>query len=245
MHTLIEILFVHHDRQKAEAIAGGVEQMIREEEEVFSRHLPESPVAGLNMAVGSMKVGETLYFALELCEAMRKETKGYFDIAALSSFGERPAYKCIPSNHSVVRNSPEVMLDFGGYAKGYALEKARQMLSEAAENSALLNFGNSSVAAVGTHPFGEHWCISPQRNPEMVIHLRDSALSISGNGLSGKSHIVNPIDGKTAVKNYDLGVTGKSALLCEILSTALYAAPESEYEKILASFSGYEAVKVY
>ncbi len=245
MHTLMEILFVHHDRQEAEAIAAGVEQVIREEEKLFSRHLPESPVTGLNMAEGSMKVGETLYFALELCETMRKETKGYFDIAALSSFGERPAYRCIPSDHSVTRSAPEVMLDFGGYAKGYALEKARQMLRDAAVSSALLNFGNSSVAALGTHPFGEHWKVSPQRNPEMVIRLRDSALSISGNGLSGKSHIVNPLDGKSAVKNYDLGVTGKSALICEILSTALYAAPESEYENILASFSGYEAVKVY
>lgn len=245
MHTLIEILFVHHGRQEAESIAEGMKNMVREEEKVFSRHLSESPVAGLNMTTGPVKVGETLYFALELCEAMRKGTVGYFDIAALSSFRGRPAYKCIPSDHSVVRNAPEVMLDFGGYAKGYALEKAVQMLRDAGVTSALLNFGNSSVAALGTHPLGENWNVSPQRNPEMVIRLRDSALSISGNGYSGKSHIVNPADGKTAVKNYDLGVTGKSALLCEILSTALYAAPESECEKILASFGGYEAVKIY
>jgi len=244
MHTRIELLFVHRSEKEAGDIAAGVEKMVREEEQIFSRHLPGSPVAELNMAEGNMAVGEELYFALELCEVMRKGTAGYFDVAALSPFRGRPAYQCTPSDHSVARKDDGVILDFGGFAKGYALEKARQMLCGAGVMSALLNFGNSSVASVGSHPFGECWNVSPQRRPEMVIPLSDSALSISGNGKTGRSHIIDPVSGKTVTRDFDLGVTGKSALLCEILSTALFAAPESEYEKILASFSGYEVTKI-
>jgi len=244
MHTRIELLFVHGDDRGAEFVASGVEKMVRDVEKLFSRHISESPVARLNTASGSVEVGEELYFALELCETIRKSTAGYFDVAAMSPFRDRPAYKCNPSEHSVVRCDPEVMLDFGGFAKGYALEKARQMLYDADVTSALLNFGNSSVAAIGSHPFGKCWNVTPERNPEMVVSLRDSALSISGNGKKGKCHIVDPVSGASAVRNFDLGVTGKSALLCEMLSTALFAAPESEFDDILASFSGYEAVKI-
>jgi len=244
MHTRIELLFVHRDGEEAGRIAAGVESMVREEEKVFSRHLQGSSVAELNSATGNITVGDELYFALELCEVMRKGTAGYFDVAALSPFRGRPAYTCSPSDHSVVRNDGGVILDFGGFAKGYALEKARQMLDAAGVTSAMLNFGNSSVAAIGSHPFGECWNVSPEQNPEMVIPLRDSALSISGCGKEGRSHIVNPVAGSGAVRDFDLGVTGKSALLCEILSTALFAAPENEFDNILASFKGYEAVKI-
>jgi len=244
MHTRMELLFVHRDGKEAESIAAGVEKMVKGEEMVFSRHVRVSPAAKLNIASGNIEVGEELYFALELCEKMRLATEGYFDVAALSPFRGRPAYKCTPADHSARRSDSNVVLDFGGFAKGYALEKARQMICGAGVASALLNFGNSSVAAVGSHPFGDCWNITPERNPEMVVHLRDSSLSISGNGVLGKSHIVNPVDGVAVVRDFDIGVTGKSALLCEMLSTALFAAPESEFENILASFQGYEVVKI-
>jgi len=244
MHTRMELLFVHKDEKEASRLASSVEEMVNGQERIFSRHLSESPVSLLNRSEGSVEVGEELYFALELCERVRLATGGFFDIAALSGICERPAYITIPETHSVIRTPGNAVLDFGGYAKGFALEKAIKMLREAGVAGALLNFGNSSVGAVGTHPFGENWIVSPGRSPETVFPLRDSALSISGNGSSGRGHIINPRDGKVAEKDYDIAVTGKSAFLCEVLSTALFAAPENEMQIIISRFGGYEMKRI-
>jgi thiamine biosynthesis lipoprotein ApbE len=39
-------------------------------------------------------------------------------------------------------------------------------------------------------------------------------------------------------------VEGRSALVAEVLSTALYAAPQSEREAIMQQFEGYRATEV-
>ena len=298
---------------------------------------------------------DDLWFLLEIGEQFRKATFGYFDLAALSyreallqatSLGnghpsaeeDFPAatgyHRAAEAPFRLLHATHEIelrrgcILDFGGIAKGYALEKVRNILQEAGVENALLNFGGSSVLGMGHHPLGPCWEVAPEgpppsapslntaqnrdgtpknnalslntpqfrdgtpentepfpettqnrnrtpetaepfletaqfRNRTPVFRLRDSALSVSGRDREGRDHIVDPHTGRPASTSASTGhpapqaahpatasairtqasariaVTGRSALVCEILSTALYAAPKELQNEIIANFEGY------
>ena len=240
MHTKMEALFVHQDRTESEAICKRIHELADSLEMTFSRHIEGTQLYALNKRTGPVTLGDDLYFAVELCEQFRRATSGYFDIAALSSTRERPALRTYPPAHQAQRSSAGVLIDFGGFAKGYALEKMKSMLvEEYGIGSALLNLGSSSVLGIGTHPLGDCWKVSDD-NEKNCFRLKDSALSISGRTRSGRAHIIDPHTLATVDKDGDVAVTGCSALICEVLSTALFAAPRSAWDAIMSHFEKYE-----
>ncbi|HXJ53186.1 MAG TPA: FAD:protein FMN transferase [Burkholderiales bacterium] len=103
----------------------------------------------------------------------------------------------------------EVRLDFGGYAKGYALDQAARILRDEGVSSALVNVGGN-ILALGTHG-GEPWRIGLER-PRPVAGSADllgtielangEAIGTSGDYrrfyvVDGKrySHIIDPRSG--------------------------------------------------
>ena len=243
------------------AAAEKIEAEVRRLEGVFNRFDAKSAVAALNRSREKAKVeDEDLWFLLEFCEQMRAATQGHFDIAALSSgrTGEARFTLYHPSHE--IKLSKGCVLDFGGIAKGYALEKVRKILCE--ENgveSALLNFGGSSVLGIGHHPLGPCWKVAAEEpSPEgdggesakdatagsssgagREFELRDNALSVSGRSRDGRNHIINPRTGRAPSREGNIAVQGRSALVCEALSTALYAAEPEVRNEIIANFEGY------
>lgn len=251
MHTRLELLFVCLDVVEARSICEEAETTVSRLSRIFDRHDPESEVSALKGFGGPMAVGEDLYFALELCEQFRLMTEGYFDIAALGPATSRPAYKTSPDSPNeasspagsaprgkIVSVGEGVVLDFGGFAKGYALEVLRKSFSERGIGSAMLNFGNSSILGIGSHPLGDSWEVRSEESGR-CFRLRDSALSVSGLSEDGRRHIVDPHSPAVLPSGADVAVTGRSALICEILSTALFAAPVGKRAKILKTFEGY------
>ncbi|MCQ2143400.1 MAG: FAD:protein FMN transferase [Bacteroidales bacterium] len=243
MHTRFELLFVEKDEERGRRIASRIEDCVNGLEKDLSRHLPGSSLSALNRAKGTVRVGDELYFLLELSEQFRAGTEGYFDIAALSRTIARPAYRTFPPTHSVERASEDILLDLGGIGKGYAVERIRTILNEEGIDKALVNAGNSSVLGVGAHPLGDEWRVEAAEGGE-VFRLRDSALSVSGRGPLGRTGIVNPRNGRPVSEGPDLAVTGRSALVCEILSTALYAAPEEDRDAIMNNFEEYKYIEI-
>lgn len=245
MHTVVELLFVSGNEARSKAAGAKVQTLVLDLEHSLSRHIDGGPLQRLNSSVGFFDTGDELFFCLELCENLRKATCGYFDIAALSQSRERPAYRFSLSEHKASRVSAEILLDLGGFAKGYAAEKVRKFLCEEEEvTDALVNFGNSTVVGIGHHPLGDCWKISPVGQEDKYFQLKDSALSVSGISSDGRRHIVDPITMTCPEKSSSLAVTGKSALICEILSTALYAAPEDLHKKILDNFPSYSVENI-
>ena len=295
MHTRFEALWVSNRESAAEA-SEKIEAEVKRLEAVFNRFDAGSEVAALNRSREKVKVsGEDLWFLLELCEQFRKATMGYFDIAAAHEefsrqYPPEPSFTLYHSRHEI-KLSKGCVLDFGGIAKGYALERVRRILCEeyGVEN-ALLNFGGSSIIGIGHHPLGPAWLISPDgagpvwgvasgRDPSVgsslrsphhsaslhgppasvprvarpsgrgpsaateqdgiEFHLRDSSLSVSGRSRDGRYHIINPHTGRAEVREGDVAVQGKSAIVCEVLSTALYAAEPEVRNEIIANFDGY------
>ncbi|MDP4292059.1 MAG: FAD:protein FMN transferase [Bacteroidota bacterium] len=151
--------------------------------------------------------------------------------------------------------NPLISIDLGGIGKGYALEKIKQYCVANRLTNSLINFGNSSITAIGKHPHGDYWPIGIQDafSPDSSLHLfrlKDLSLSTSGNtpnnrtkfGSSG--HILNPLTGEFQKESRTVSVVTNSPIEAEVLSTSLFIAPEKEKEEILSRFKPKEAVEI-
>ena len=126
-------------------------------------------------------------------------------IADLQLDGERVSSK-----------NTHVALDFGGYLKGVALDRAASILRQQGVNNALINIGGN-VMALGTKN-GEHWRVGIQHprqsGPLATIELFDGeAIGTSGDyqryfELDGKRycHLLDPRSGQPVVLTQALTV---------------------------------------
>lgn len=252
MHTRIELLVTGLCEVDGRDLARQIESEIKDMERRFNCHDERSPLAAINALAyrQSVEVDDQMFMALELCEAFRRGTLGYFDIATDSAIAGEPSYQLDAKKHSVRFSHEHTHLDMGGFAKGFALERIRQMVSERGVKTALMNFGNSSVAAIGHHPYGEWWAVGVEHISQRgamahEVHLDSSAMSVSGRSVDGRYHIINPRTAGTVAAEEMILVEGRSALICEVLSTALYAAPRAQRNGIMSRYEGYTATEIY
>ena len=178
----------------------------------------------------------------------RERTAGAFDVCIRTPDydGSEACYRVDPSCDAIEKVRPDALVDFGGYAKGFALERARQCVAAAGVPSALLSFGNSSVCAVGSHPSGQPWQVgveNPLRRGECMatIPLCDASLSSSGNTPRNRGHIRSIAAGCELTDDRIVSVWGPSPLDCEVLSTALFAATDEQRRRILDNFPSVRA----
>ncbi len=111
----------------------------------------------------------------------------------------------IIENHTAYSNNPAVKLDLGGYAKGYALDRAADYLRKQQVKNALINIGGN-IMALGQHG-DKPWRVGIQhpRQPTAIatLDLPDGwAIGTSGDyqryfTLNGKRycHIIDPRSG--------------------------------------------------
>ena len=161
MHTRMELVLPRLEESAAQTIVRDVEQRVKQLEQLMNRFDERSPLAVVNAVAASQSVAldDELFMALELCEAFRRSTQGYFDVAASEQQRAGAAYALDGKNHTVRLLSADARIDLGGFAKGFALERVCGVLREQGVESAVVNFGNSSIAALGHHPYGEWWPI--------------------------------------------------------------------------------------
>ena len=250
MHTSCEILLPNLEEAVARTVTETVWNLVREADRRYNRFREDSVLSILNRTAVDVAVeaDEELFLILELCETFRKATGGYFDISAGSRIPDRTLV-LDPRTHTVRFNRPGLWLDLGGFVKGFVLEKAVREVA-GVTGCALLSFGSSSVAAIGAHPLGAPWPVSVAHpyyagRAAHTFPLENAALSVSGKDPHGRGHIIDPVTGNTLEKEELIAVTGPSAMVAEVLSTALWAAPEGERGDILSAFDGYQAWELW
>jgi thiamine biosynthesis lipoprotein len=133
-----------------------------------------------------------------------------------------------------VRMEPGTRLDFGGIAKGYAVDLAMAELRRAGALKALVNLGGSSLAV-----FGEPLTVAV-RDPEAVegprwasFTLSEAALGTAG-GDQRPGHIFDPRTGVPARKVLAATVVTPSAMEADALDTAVYVLGPEEGLALLA-----------
>lgn len=205
----------------------------------FNRFDENSEVFFVNLhAHGqSVKLTDDLWEALSDCREYFEKTNGLFDIT-LNDFTQ---IRFQEKDKSVSFYSKDTSIDLGGYAKGYAIEKVRKLLIKNGVDNALVDFGNSSVLAMGKHPYGHSWklTVPDPLNAQKILcelDLSDQSLSTSGNVPSHTEHIKNIRTGQFSDERKLVSVIAENAIDAEVLSTILVVAQPDEIDRILTGF---------
>ena len=142
-------------------------------------------------------------------------------------------------NGKVYSNNPAVQLDFGGYAKGYALDAALAYLHRIGVKNALINIGGN-IIALGKHG-DKPWRVGIQhpRKPNAIASLAlESGWVIGTSGdyqryfeLNGKRycHIIDPATGYPVQNMQAVTVlippANNAGVLSDVASKPIFIAP--------------------
>lgn len=139
-----------------------------------------------------------------------------------------------PSESKIWFDQPGVELNLGSIGKGYALDRAAEILLEHELTEWLIQGGHSSVIARGGHnelpgwPVGLRNPLLPQRRLGTIL-LRDQALATSGTAVQhfrfeGKryGHIIDPRTGWPTETMLSVTVLAPTAAEADALSTAFF-----------------------
>ena len=153
--------------------------------------------------------------------------------------------------------SDDMQIDLGAVAKGYTGDEILDIMRSYDVHSATVNLGGN-VQTLGKKPDGSEWKVAVRDpfHPETdmcVLEVDDSAVITSGNyerfftGDDGKKycHIIDPADGYPADNGYvSVTVIGKSGVVCDALSTAVFVAGTDNSQKIMCEFADYDFIVV-
>jgi len=252
MHTRFEIIVAGlADKDEVKDFISSLWTQVENDDRRLNRFSSGSEIYRINSRAyaNAEKLDDELFMILKMCQVFKNSTFGYFDITAnLMSRGnsEGPCFALDDKEHTIRFLKEETRIDLGGFAKGYTLDKIVKSIRAKNIKYALINAGDSSSYGIGTHPFGNYWPIGVEHpffkgKSIHEFHLMDNSLSISGKNRQGAPHIIDPSTGNTISREELIAVTGSSPLVTEILSTALYVAPEKIRKDIIKQFPEYMA----
>lgn len=155
---------------------------------------------------------------------------------------EKVGYDRVLVEDGSVTMADGMMLDLGSVGKGYAGDRAEQILREKGIHSAILDIGGN-IQAVGTKPDGSDWKLGLRSPFEEgifgTLQISDRAVVTSGNyeryfiGEDGVryGHIVNPKTGYPVDNGLaSVTVIAGEGKICDALSTALFVMGLEEAE---------------
>jgi len=244
MGTVFETVLVgEHD--DLTAIAEAVLDEVVRVERLLSRFDPRSEISRINREAfdQDILIDRELADLLTRIDRAWHETSGAFDITA-GSPGE-PRASATGANlgitwadvtrssdrHTIRFRKSGMRLDCGGFGKGYALDRASEILNEYGVERSFVHGGTSSAIARGKGPGDEPWRV---RVGNQEIELDNAALSCSATSHGGeRSDIVDPQSAQPVAAETSVVVLGPSGLETEILSTALVCLGKKRCESLL------------
>jgi len=274
MGTLLQVTLDAPTRERGQELIGAGIDVVRRLEHEFSDYDNDSDLMRVNRQAGqgAVPVPLDLFRILSLSQLLTRASGGAFDVTvgpllqlrrSAAAAGRAPrdeevdaAFALVGADKISLVPTGQVeltrrgmALDLGGIGKGYALERMAAVLRGAGVRKALLDFGTSSVVAIGP-PQGEApWRIWVPRGHDMAgsISLRDRALSTSRSlrrdveRAETAPHIVDPRSGRWIEADRQATVVAIDGALADAWSTALIVDPDGVLD-ILAEPRDVEAI---
>lgn len=278
MGTLVEITVSETDKDLAnKAIDKSFDEMSRLEK-IMSTHLPASELSKLNRSAGSEKmtaVSPDLLKVIERGIHWGKLSDGAMDISigpavALWNFdAESPAlpdpeklksavgligYQNISvKGNTIALKKTGMSLHLGAMGKGYAVDRAVDVLKKHGIKNGLVNAGGD-LMAFGSREGTKPWRIGLQhpRKPEKMIasmDLADKAVATSGDYQryfirdgTRYHHILNPKTGQPAVQAISATVIADTVADADALATALFVLGAKKGLDLVNSLDGVEGM---
>lgn len=250
MGTEVELLLdAAEDGRAFEAVEAEFERL----EAALSRFRPESELSRLN-ETGQATVGEDLFRVAELALQAREETSGRFDPTVHNSLvaagydrtfeevgvrADQPGTAPCAGKVLLDRSTRTVhledgsRLDFGGIGKGYAVERAAELLCR--QGPCLVNAGGD--LAVRGRPGGTPWTVGVETaSGSITLGLEHGAIATSGSDRrrwirAGREqhHLIDPATGKPAESDLVRAtVVCDSATDAEVFAKVLFLAGERD-----------------
>ncbi len=276
MGTWLRITMPESDAQSGRKILRQAFEEVQRLDGLLSHYRLDTPLSRLNCQAGRgpQEAPFELMEVLHISARLSRLTEGAFDItigplvslleeASRSGFWPQDLGDVLPNigwellrfpgGNQVELSRPGMHLDLGGIGKGYAVDRIREILIEAGTRSAFLNFGESSLLALGNPPDSPSWNILVRGlEPDTflgVLSLRDQAVSISSTfgrtfQVDGKTygHIFDPRTGAPLSEPALAVVVAVNAAEAEALSTALLILGAEEGFSLLDQFPGSAAL---
>lgn len=160
-----------------------------------------------------------------------------------------------PERGTALLRRPGMKLDLGGIAKGYATEKALQVLQKHGIGQALIDAGGN-IRVLGRSPRGRSWNIGvrdPRKSEAVaaVLQLEDASAVTSGDYQRGFEqdgkryhHILDPRIGYPASQNASVTVVTRDAGLADVLSTTFFVLPQDQALALAAKMDRVELVLI-
>lgn len=273
MGTVLEITIcdysLTHGRQMVDALFAAAARL----DSLFTTFAPDSPLSRLNAQAGreASRVPPDVAAIVSLSLHYWQLTHGTFDVTVgplvqlwrqAAARHTRPSPTVVQhvrarvgSEHirlwpdgRLVLTRPGMAIDLGGIGKGFALDRLANLLKAHPASHTLLDFGRSSMWALGAPPDADGWRILVQHpNGRIVglITLRDQALSVSGSlaqsfEIEGQryGHVIDPRTGEPLQRDLLACVIAPSATQAEALSKAVLILGAPEGLALLEQFPG-------
>jgi FAD:protein FMN transferase len=277
MGTVAEVAVVHRDARYAQGAIDAAFAELQLVERTMTRFRADSDIGRANLGAAAAPVAVSAATAAVLAEALRwaSASDGLFDPAlgravALWDVGHRNAppaagevrrfagqrlYRQLElgnrGGESVVRfHAPEMALDLGGIAKGYAVDRAVDTLRGWGIQHALVNAGGD-LYALGRSPEGDPWQVGVQSPSDpgqlaTTLRLEDQAVATSGDYQQGFDHagrryhhLLDPATGEPRhTPMHSLTVAAASCMAADAAATAIFGSSSADASRILAAAPG-------
>ncbi|MDO6821190.1 MULTISPECIES: FAD:protein FMN transferase [Zobellia] len=254
---------------------------IKRIENMISAWNPESETSLINSNAGikPVKVSLELFMLIERAKQISEITDGAFDISFASmdvvwkfdgSMAKIPTpeevsasvknvgYEKIilnPVDHTVYLSQKGMKISFGAIGKGYAADKAKELLVSKQVLGGIINAAGD-LTTWGTKATGEKWLIgiaNPLSDEKIFSWLPIVESSVATSGNSEKyvlfdevkySHIIDPRTGYPTTGVNSVSIFAKSAELCDALATAVYIMGKEDGLALINQLGGTEVILV-
>jgi thiamine biosynthesis lipoprotein len=264
MWTVVDILAYHPSRSEGEAAIAKALDEVERLDGILSNYEPESDISKLvrDARHKAVAVDASLFEIIQKSAELSTRSQGRFDVTIgpllkvwkkAKEEDRKPtseelaaAQKCVgydkiestPPDRILIR-SDCVEIDVGGIGKGYAVERAMNILRAAGIRNALINAGSSAIAAIGAPPGGKGWPVRfiEGGSGSRSLLLEDASIATS----EQTGSIIDPLTGSPTSERMTVSVIAPSATLSDGLSTTLLLMSIDEGKKLLEQYGNVSA----
>ena len=277
MGTFVEFTIVEKNEQIAIDAIEAAKSVIQGVHDLMSTHESSSQISDVNRKAGieAVKADREFVEVVKNSINLSRETNGVFDISVLpllELWGFRAQSLRIPDDKIIQKTLDAVgyekiqldesegtiglsnrysSIDVGGIAKGYAVDKAIEVLRAKGIKNAIINAGGD-IYLMGA-PEGENgWLVGiqdPLQSDKVIatVRLRDKAIATSGNYENfvqiedhRYGHILDPKMGRPSEKLYSATVISSTVTEADALSTTTFVMGAKEGVAFIENRAGTE-----